>query len=363
MKELRYTSVLVVLLVARVCLSVAMDNGEEKLIGWKGDTYNPEEWDPLHPEQPDDIPLPAAKAWVEQISWKPRAYIYHNFISDQEAIHLVKLAAPQMKRSTVVGAGGKSVEDSYRTSYGTFLQRYQDKVVQRLENRVAAWTHIPVVHQEDTQILRYSDGQKYGVHYDSLPDEVAGPRVATILIYLNAPEEGGETAFPTQSEWVDSSLPEKFGPFSKCADGHVAFKPKRGDALLFWSIKPDGTSEDIHSAHAGCPVTKGVKWTATKWVHARPFRPESFTPNRLGLHFQPPDAGRCVDRNTECANWAAKGECEKNHDFMIVGATDLGVCRKSCGVCEECQSGDKACEDRNRAKVGFLVFNESELNV
>ena len=29
----------------------------------------------------------------------------------------------QMKRSTVVGAGGKSVEDNYRTSYGTFLRR------------------------------------------------------------------------------------------------------------------------------------------------------------------------------------------------------------------------------------------------
>jgi hypothetical protein len=51
----------------------------------------------------------------------------------------------QMKRSTVVGPGGKSVEDSYRTSYGTFLKRYQDRVVERIENRVAAWTQIPVV--------------------------------------------------------------------------------------------------------------------------------------------------------------------------------------------------------------------------
>jgi prolyl 4-hydroxylase len=46
------------------------------------------------------------------------------------------------------------VEDGYRTSYGTFLRRYQDAIVERLENRVAAWTKIPVEHQEDTQILR-----------------------------------------------------------------------------------------------------------------------------------------------------------------------------------------------------------------
>ena len=39
------------------------------------------------------------------------AFIYHNFITLKEARHLIELAAPQMKRSTVVGAGGKSVED------------------------------------------------------------------------------------------------------------------------------------------------------------------------------------------------------------------------------------------------------------
>jgi hypothetical protein len=26
--------------------------------------------------------------------------------------------------------------------------------------------------------------------------------------------------------------------------------------------------------HTGCPVLKGVKWTATKWIHAKPFRRE-----------------------------------------------------------------------------------------
>ena len=29
---------------------------------------------------------------------------------------------------------------------------------------------------------------------------------------------------------------------------------------------------DPHSMHAGCPVIAGEKWTATKWIHARPFR-------------------------------------------------------------------------------------------
>lgn len=58
--------------------------------------------------------------------------------------------------------------------------RYQDTIVERIENRVAAWTHLPVVHQEDMQILRYGIGQQYKVHADTLVDADAGVRVATV---------------------------------------------------------------------------------------------------------------------------------------------------------------------------------------
>jgi hypothetical protein len=46
----------------------------------------------------------------------------------------------------------------------------------------------------------------------------------------------------------------------------------QGDAFMFWSVHPDGTKQDSYSMHTGCPVLKGVKWTATKWIHGRPFR-------------------------------------------------------------------------------------------
>jgi hypothetical protein len=39
-----------------------------------------------------------------------------------------------------------------------------------------------------------------------------------------------------------------------------AAKPKKGDAMLFFSLRPDGSS-DTYSLHTGCPVIKGVKWT------------------------------------------------------------------------------------------------------
>ncbi len=41
--------------------------------------------------------------------------------------------------------------------------------------------------------------------------------------------------------------------------GHVAAKPKAGDAVLFYSYYPNKTM-DPASMHTGCPVIKGVKW-------------------------------------------------------------------------------------------------------
>ena len=97
----------------------------------------------------------------------------------------------------------------------------------RVENRVAAWTHLPVSHQEDIQVLRYGIGQFYKVHADTLRDDEAGVRVATVLVYLNEPSEGGETAFPS-SDWISPEVQSKYGQgLSDCAKGVVGFKPKR----------------------------------------------------------------------------------------------------------------------------------------
>jgi hypothetical protein len=107
--------------------------------------------------------------------------VYHNFITDDEAEHIIKAAAPQvcelslrgsccssflrmcslvcpldlllqMKRSTVVGEGNKGVVNNIRTSQGTFLRRNFDPVISAIEKRLASWTHLPESHQEDMQV-------------------------------------------------------------------------------------------------------------------------------------------------------------------------------------------------------------------
>lgn len=47
-------------------------------------------------------------------------------------------------------------------------------------------------------------------------------------------------------------------------------KPVKGDAVLFYNLHPNGVP-DPKSLHASCPVLKGEKWSAPKWIRVRSF--------------------------------------------------------------------------------------------
>ncbi|KAG2499110.1 hypothetical protein HYH03_002695 [Edaphochlamys debaryana] len=316
-------------------------------------------WDDQAPYRPD-----VSETSVHVISWSPRAFVIRNLLSDMECTHIAEQAQVRMRRSTVVSnEDGSSVLSDYRTSYGTFIRRGSTPVVQAVEDRVAWLTRAPVINQEAMQVLRYGRGQFYKPHTDSLSDD--SPRMATVLLYLSDPELGGETAFPQATEWADPAMPEKFGPFSECVKSNVAFKPRRGDALLFWSVQPDGKTLDPFSEHEGCPVLQGVKWTGTVWVHTSPHRMEEF--NATTGRFNPPgpgetdDPGFCVDAHASCEEWASKGECKRNASYMTGHGNQVGQCRRACGVCEPCAEGDRDCYNRNRESQGYLVYDPQEL--
>ena len=43
-------------------------------------------------------------------------------------------------------------------------RRLNGSLITSLEERLQAWTGLPIVNQEDLQVLRYGVGQKYGAH-------------------------------------------------------------------------------------------------------------------------------------------------------------------------------------------------------
>ncbi|CAM6088402.1 unnamed protein product [Calypogeia fissa] len=205
---------------------------------------------------------------VQVLSWEPRAFVYYNMLSDEECDHLITLARPNMVKSTVVdSATGRSKDSRVRTSSGTFLNRGQDAIIKGVEEKIAQFTLIPVDHGEGLQVLHYEVGQKYEAHYDYFHDtfntQNGGQRIATVLMYLSDVAAGGETVFPAAK--VNNKTLDWEGQ-SKCAKAGLAVRPKKGMALLFWSLDPD-TQKDPKSLHGGCPVIEGDKWSATKWLH------------------------------------------------------------------------------------------------
>ena len=121
----------------------------DDLIGWKGETYvHDDVFGRRGVENLDN----ASARWIETVSWSPRAFVFHNFLTKEECDHIIHTAAPQLKRSTVVGAKDSGVVDNIRTSYGMFINRNHDEIIATVQQKLANWTHLPQVNQEDLQV-------------------------------------------------------------------------------------------------------------------------------------------------------------------------------------------------------------------
>ena len=224
--------------------------------------------------------------WVEVVSWQPRAFVLHNALSHEECDAMVEASLPDMKAALV--------ENGDVTDWRTNSQRWvsleesrKDKNVRRLIKTAALISGHPEVNQELVQILRYKPGQYYMPHYDAIKNlqglQGQAQRALTILFYLTDVAEGGETVFPKgklASEYADRNHVDLEGS-STCPNEyrHNIVKPRKGDALLFFSLDESSLYVDTHSLHGSCPVAEGEKWGATVWVHTK-----SFFEDDLGLH-------------------------------------------------------------------------------
>ncbi|XP_031480458.1 probable prolyl 4-hydroxylase 9 [Nymphaea colorata] len=201
------------------------------------------------------------------LSWRPRALYFPRFADPEQCRTIIKIAKATMAPSTLALRKGETREHTQgiRTSSGTFISATEDKtgILALIEQKIAKATMLPRAHGEAFNVLRYEIGQKYDSHYDVFNPAEYGPqksqRVASFLLYLSDVEDGGETMFPFE----DGKNIDIGYDYKKCIGLKV--KPRQGDALLFYSLFPNGTI-DVTSLHGSCPVIKGEKWVATKWI-------------------------------------------------------------------------------------------------
>lgn len=121
--------------------------------------------------------------------------------------------------------------------------------IRRIETRVCRRLGVHRTHLEPWQAIRYGHRDRFDIHHDSglFADEPAGERVSTVLLYLQAPAEGGATVFPELKLRVAAVT---------------------GRLLAWHNLLPDGSPNPV-MRHAGSAVRKGAKTILTTWVRQR----------------------------------------------------------------------------------------------
>lgn len=215
---------------------------------------------------------------LKVLSCAPRAFEINNFLSPTEVDHILYLTTGMdLHRSTTAGTDSGTKRDQTRdtrTSLNTWVYREKDQIIDTIYRRAADLLRIDEALMrprskeeypkmgtqgsiaEALQLVHYDVGQEYTAHhdfgYDGMFSNKKQPqRFATVLLYLNEPEEGGETEFP---RWVNAETREG-----------LAVEPKIGKAVLFYSQLGDGNMDDW-SHHAALPVEEGEKWLMNLWV-------------------------------------------------------------------------------------------------
>ncbi len=207
----------------------------------------------------NQIQLSDKKVSIAFTCYKPFITIINDFLTQEECQAVINDADSKLQTSRVVNPeDGSFIEHTARTSTSTSYQRGQTAIVKKIEARIANLLNWPVEHGEGLQVLRYEDGGEYRPHFDffdpakqssSVVTARGGQRLGTFLMYLSDVEDGGSTRFPNLGFEVH---------------------PKIGTALYFANTDLMGDI-DPQTLHAGLPVTKGVKYLATKWLRQYPY--------------------------------------------------------------------------------------------
>lgn len=192
----------------------------------------------------------------------PRIAICRGFATAEECAHLVNKVANALRPASDYRRGNSANEDAELASFSgrghPIGALHTDSVTRMLERKVSVMTDWPVRRLEPCSIVCYRPGEEYRPHVDFFSDEqvalnrqlrgdFGGQRVATFLLYLRAPEAGGETSYPAAG---------------------IDVAGEEGMAVIHYNVTPDGR-QDPASLHAGKPIVAGEKWLWRSTLRAR----------------------------------------------------------------------------------------------
>lgn len=214
----------------------------------------PYEYEPSRLSPARQVPLHGTKARIRFRSTQPSLAVIDNLISPEECQQLIAQGEHRLLPSMVRKGAVDVVVDTYeRSSYTHLWRRGETDLVAELDKRFCQLMGVPEDHAEGLSITRYLPGQLIRPHRDFFVPPHSqlegGPRLATMVIYLNDDFEGGETTF------------ERAG---------FTVEPKQGSAVYFEYGNSKGQRDKL-TLHAGEPPRNGTKWIAVKIIRTYPF--------------------------------------------------------------------------------------------
>ena len=196
-------------------------------------TFPPNSLPELRNREPVDRKLSERASVVKGTADTP-IYIINNFLSDAECLALIDSATGKMEASPLTRP--MEGDKYYRTSETGYFDGtgIQDEIDARIYELVGR----PKWSAEKTQLQHYTLGKEFKEHNDAFDKDhdkefwEKGQRTWTCMIYLNNVDQGGTTNFPAIKE---------------------SLIPKKGRAVVWSSLKPDG-SVDQNTSHQGTAV-------------------------------------------------------------------------------------------------------------
>lgn len=131
-----------------------------------------------------------------------------------------------------------------------------------IERRIDSTFSLPSINGEPLQGQKYEIGQFFKPHHDFMHRNqhyydrqlvFGGQRTWTVMIYLNAPAQGGETYFPKLD---------------------ITITPQSGKLIAWNNLKSCG-NPNYDTLHEGKPVIEGTKYILTRWYRENPYPHQS----------------------------------------------------------------------------------------
>uniref|UniRef100_A0A7S4UA26 Fe2OG dioxygenase domain-containing protein n=1 Tax=Alexandrium monilatum TaxID=311494 RepID=A0A7S4UA26_9DINO len=199
---------------------------------------------------------------LRALTWNPhgpRLFLLEGLLDQEECQHIIGEAEDRLGEGRVGGSNSRGFSSKTRTSKVAFLPRSASPMLEAIHERFADALNVTDkqlrASAEPLQVVRYLQRQEYSPHSDYEPTSGLD-RLATLLVYLETAESGGGTSFPRAF-----------------ADRGIEVRPKQGDAILFYSMLPDGNMDEL-ALHAGMPVVSGMKRVCNLWMHSHGDKPD-----------------------------------------------------------------------------------------